>query len=139
MPLTIQSDVTYTQQWLEHHQNKGHQTTRRPRDFYSGEIFIVETLSASAPVAEAKAWLDTTGLAGNHIFISEILQSSNDPNLFRGELFESELQSMTDGLPLGLQNIHFEIRYTNGIVKTENIPVNIIGNVNQSFGVHRVR
>ncbi|WP_139305712.1 fibronectin type III domain-containing protein [Paenibacillus sp. GP183] len=139
LPLTIQSEVAYTQQWLEHHQNKGHQTTLRPRDFYSGEIFIVETRSALAPVAEAKTWIDTTGLAGNDIFITEILQSTSDPNLFHGELFDPVLQSMTDGLPEGLQTIHFEIRYTNGTVKTENIPINIIGNVNQSFGVHRVR
>jgi hypothetical protein len=139
LPLTIQSDVTSTQQWLEHHQIRGHQTSLRPRDFYSGEIFIVETRSASAPVEGAKAWMDTTGLAGNDIFISEILQSTTDPNLFQGELFDPVLQSMTDGLPEGLQTIHFEIRYTNGIVKTEDIPVNIIGNVNQSFGVHRVR
>jgi hypothetical protein len=139
LPLTIQSDVASTPEWLEHHQNSGHQTTKLPKDFYSGEIFIVETRGSPVPTAEAKAWIETTGLAGNGIFISEILESSSDPNVFRGQLFNSVLQSLTEGLPKGLQIIHFQIRYVNGVVKTEDIPVNIIGNANQTFGVHRVR
>jgi PKD repeat protein len=138
-PLTIHSEVTYTEKWLELHDKAGHNTTQIPKDFYSGEIMVVNTRSSPAPVAEAKAWLDTTGLDGNTLFVSAVLLSSTDPTLFDGELFDPILQSMTEGLPIGLQTVHFQIRYRNGVIKTEDIPVHIIGNVNKSVGVHRVQ
>ena len=138
-PLTIQSDVTYTSRWLQLHEERGHNTLQAPKDFYSGEIFVVATRSSPAPVAEARAWLDTVGLDGKAIFIEDILVSSGDPLEFKGELFDPILQSMTGGLPPGVQMIHFQIRYLNGTVRKQDIPVQIIGNVQKSFGVHRVR
>ncbi|MNR42233.1 hypothetical protein D3C85_1607280 [compost metagenome] len=59
--------------------------------------------------------------------------------MFIGELYDSKFQSLTEGLPKGLQLIHFQIRYSNGVVKIEDIPIEIIGNVQQSVGVHRVQ
>jgi hypothetical protein len=138
-PLTILSDVSYTEQWLANHQNKGHNTTIRPKDFYSGEIWVVETRSSPAPVLEAKAWIDTTGLDGGNLFVSQTLFASEDPELFEGELFDTKLMSMTEGLPPGQVDVHFQIHYSNGVVKTEIVPIRIIGNIHQSVGVHRVQ
>jgi hypothetical protein len=138
-PLTINSDVSYTEHWLEQHQQSGHNTTQQPKDFYSGEIFVVETRSSLAPVTEAIAWLDTVGKDGNPLYISQILKSSIDSTVFKGQLFDSKLQSMTEGLPIGVEVVHFQIRYSNGVVKNEDIPIRIIGNVNKSVGVHRVQ
>lgn len=59
--------------------------------------------------------------------------------MFKGQLFDSKLQSMTEGLPIGVEVVHFQIRYSNGVVKNEDIPIRIIGNVNKSVGVHRVQ
>lgn len=140
MPLTIHSDVTYTDNWLLLHEKSGHQTVTAPKDFYSGEIFIVTSRSSPAPVDEVTAWIDTTGLDGHSLYVSERLVAAlGDAASFSGELFDAKFQSFAEGLPQGLQTIHFQIRYQNGVVKTEDISVNIIGNVNKSVGVHRVQ
>ena len=140
LPLTIRSDVTYTDQWLILHNQKGHQTQVIPKQFYSGEIFVVKSQSASAPVEEVTAWIDTVGLDGQSLYVSEnLLSQSDDHTLFRGELFNSKFQSFTEGIPRGVQTIHFQIRYSNGVVKKEDIPIEIIGNAQQSVGVHRVQ
>ncbi|MDQ0874152.1 hypothetical protein QFZ77_002811 [Paenibacillus sp. V4I3] len=140
MPLTIHSDVTYTDNWLILHEKSGHQTVSAPKDFYSGEIFIVSSKSSPAPVDEVTAWIDTTGLDGHALYVSErLVASGGDATSFSGELFDAKFQSFAEGLPQGLQTIHFQIRYHNGVVKTEDIPVQIIGNVNKSVGVHRVQ
>ncbi|MFD0695837.1 PKD domain-containing protein [Paenibacillus sp. GCM10027628] len=140
VPLTIQSEVNYTDDWLKLHEKSGHQTVLTPKDFYSGEIFVVSSRSSPAPVLEVTSWIDTIGLDGRTLYVSQILPaSSGDATLFQGELFDPKFQSYTEGLPQGLQQIHFKIRYRNGVVKTEDIPVQIIGNVNKSVGVHRVQ
>jgi hypothetical protein len=136
-PLTIQAQVNYTPEWLSNHQKSGHNTTAVPKDFYSGEIFVVETDTSPAPVTEVKAWIDTLGLDGNRLQASVILSSSGSPTHFKGELFDNKFMSMTEGIPPGLQQIHFQILYSNGVVKKKDVPVNIIGNVNESVGVHR--
>lgn len=139
MPLTIHSDVTYTSNWLLIHEKSGHQTAAAPKDFYSGEIFVVSSRSSLAPVDEVTAWIETTGLDGKSLYVLDRLQvSAGDPTLFVGELFDSRFQSFVEGIPSGLQTIHFQIRYRNGVVKQEGVPINIIGNVNKSVGVHRV-
>ncbi|TXK86018.1 CARDB domain-containing protein [Paenibacillus sp. N3.4] len=139
-PLTILSDVMYTEDWRLLHERSGHQTLMAPRDFYSGEIFMVSSISAPAAVDEVTAWMDTVGMDGNSLFVSvKLLVSNEDATLFKGELFDPKFQSLTEGLPRGIQHIHFKIQYHNGRVKTESVPVQIIGNVNQSVGVHRVQ
>ncbi|MGG1551372.1 PKD domain-containing protein [Paenibacillus ferrarius] len=140
LPLTIHSDVTYTEQWRMLHERSGHQTAAVPKQFYSGEVLVVTSRSAPAPVDEVSAWLDTVGLDGHSLFVMTQLQvSSGDSTQFQGELYDSRLQSFTQGLPNGLQTIHFKIRYRNGVVKTEDIPIDIIGNAHASVGVHRVQ
>jgi PKD repeat protein len=140
MPLTIHSDVTYTNNWLLLHEKSGHQTVTVPKEFYSGEIFIVSSKSSPAPVDEVTAWMDTTGIDGHSIYVSQrLVAGAGDATSFSGEIFDAKFQSFAEGLPQGLQTIHFQIRYRNGVVKTEDIPVQIIGNVNKSAGVHRVQ
>ncbi|NOU67341.1 PKD domain-containing protein [Paenibacillus sp. LMG 31461] len=140
MPLTIRSVVTYTDNWLILHNRKGHQTQVNPKQFYSGEIFVVKSQSAAASVDEVIAWIDTIGLDGQTLYVSEKLTPQlNDNTMFSGELFDVKFQSLTEGLPRGAQTIHFQIRYSNGVVKKEDIPIEIIGNAQQSVGVHRVQ
>ncbi|MBD0381080.1 PKD domain-containing protein [Paenibacillus sedimenti] len=139
-PLTIDSEVNYTDNWLKLHEKSGHQTVHNPKDFYSGEIFVVSSRSSPAPVADVTAWIDTTGIDGRSLYVAQVLtESSGDTTLYKGELFDPKFQSYTEGLPQGPHLIHFQIRYRNGVVKTEDIPVHIIGNVNKSVGVHRVQ
>jgi hypothetical protein len=45
--------------------------------------------------------------------------------------------SATEGIPAGALPIHFRILYANGVVRTEDVPVTIIGNANDAYEVHR--
>ncbi|MGO4495981.1 PKD domain-containing protein [Paenibacillus sp. 2RAB27] len=140
MPLTIRSVVTYTDNWLILHNQKGHQIQVNPKQFYSGEIFVVKSQSAATSVDEVIAWIDTIGLDGQTLYVSEKLTPQlNDGTMFSGELFDVKFQSLTEGLTRGAQTIHFQIRYSNGVVRKEDIPIEIIGNAQQSVGVHRVQ
>ncbi|WP_158560658.1 PKD domain-containing protein [Paenibacillus contaminans] len=139
MPLTILSDVTYTPQWLKNHETQGHNTTIRPKEFYSGEIFVVETNSSPVPVTEASAWIDSLGKDGSALYIDVELEADDTGTRFTGQLFDERLQSVTEGLPEGIHPIHFRIRYANGVVKEEDVPVRIIGGVNGFVGVHRMQ
>jgi hypothetical protein len=138
-PLSITADVTYTPEWLEFHRLKGHRTDTSPKQFYSGEIFVVNAISSSAPVAQVKAWIDTTGMDGQPLRCEVILGVAGLPNVFSGELYDERMMSATEGLPEGAQSIHFEIKYANGVVKRRDVPVEIIGSALQSVGVHRIR
>jgi hypothetical protein len=137
--LAIHSDVGYTAQWLANHQSRGHHTTAPPKDFYSGEIFEVSTDSSPAPVNGARASLDAVGKDGQPINLLVQLQSDASGTHFAGQLYGPILESITGGLPTGMVNIHFRIDYSNGTVKEEDIPIRIIGNVNEFLGVHRIR
>lgn len=138
-PLEIRSEVNHTPEWLALHEEKGHETVRAPKDFYSGEVFMVVTNSSPVPVSAVSAWLDAVGKDGKDIHLSAQLTETGIPNRFMGELYDPVLASLTGGLPDGLNTVHFRITYSNGIVKTEDIPVNILGNVRGFAGVHRVQ
>jgi PKD repeat protein len=137
-PLTIRSDVRHTPEWRDIHQSKGHQIDVAPKDFYSGEVFVVETVSSPAPVAEAVAWIDAQGKSGKALYASATLTARADSAIvFEGELFDEMWMSETDGFPEGVMPVHFRIRYANGVVKTEDVPIRIIGNVYEAVNVHR--
>ncbi|MEF3306415.1 PKD domain-containing protein [Paenibacillus sp. GYB003] len=138
LPLTIDAKVRHTPQWLAIHEQKGNNTTTVPIDFYSGEIFVVQTVSSPAPVSEAKAWIDTVGIDGNALTVSTVLAvSDSDATRFEGRLYDDKFMSATEGIPVGVLPIHFQIRYANGVVKKQDVPVRIIGNVNDAVDVHR--
>jgi hypothetical protein len=137
-PLTIRSDVRHTPEWRNIHQGKGHQIDVAPKDFYSGEVFVVETVSSPAPVAEAVAWIDAQGKSGKALYASATLTARADSAIvIEGELFDEMWMSETDGFPEGVMPVHFRIRYANGVVKTEDVPIRIIGNVYEAVNVHR--
>jgi hypothetical protein len=137
-PLTIRSRVDHTPGWLVIHNNKGHNTTIVPKDFYSGETFVVGTSSSPAPVTEATAWIDTIGIDGNRLMASvDLVRSGADATGFEGRLFDDKFMSTAEGIPAGVLPIHFRILYANGVVRTEDVPVTIIGNANDAYEVHR--
>lgn len=139
LPLTIQADVRHTPEWLANHQALGHVTTGRPQDFYSGERFVLSAISAPAPVAEVTARLIATGADGTPYDLEVELAPDSSGYRFAGELFDERMLSVPGRLPNGGYSIVFRIRYSNGIVKTEAVPVTIIGSVHEYVGVHRVR
>jgi hypothetical protein len=136
-PLTIAASVGHTSEWEETHQKLGHQVAVNPKDFYSGEIFIVEANSSGAAVADVRAWMDATGADGAPLHLKSALIPAGIANRYSGQLYDNKLMSPETGLPKGLQQIHFRITYGNGVIREQTVPVNIIGFALGTSTVHR--
>ncbi len=134
--LTLTAEVQHTPEWKENHDTLGHNTSVNPKDFYSGEILVVQAQSSPAEVSSLTAWLNTTAKDGTNIKVSSDLDEVS-ANHYKGELFDEQFLSLTAGLPEQVIDIHFEIVYANGIRKQTSVPIRIIGSVYESVGVHR--
>jgi hypothetical protein len=137
--LLLQPEVEHTPAWLLIHQEKGHQTAIPPKDFYSGETLVVKAAISPAPVESVVAWIDTVSGDGESMMVETPLLAGADSASYMGELFHEAWMEPGAGLPQGLLQVYFRVRYSNGIVKEEQVPIRIIGNVYQSVGVHRVQ
>ncbi len=158
--LLIEAEVNHTPLWLLHHVREGHETVTAPKDFYTGELFMLQLQSSNANISQVNAWLNTHGRAGNTIHIQTELTSQSNPNpspnpdspnlsnsgttpitttpvLFTGELYDSILSSLTNGLPLGVEEIYFQVEYANGVIKQVMVPIRILGHVQEVTGVRR--
>lgn len=136
--LLIVPEVHHTPQWLERHEKAGHETASPPKDFYSGERFVLKAVGSAAPIERVTATLNTSGLANNTIFIQAQLEEEHTgSSLYTGELYDIVLSSLTGGLHIGVEYIHFRIDYQNGVTKEASVPINIIGNVQEIIGVKR--
>lgn len=137
--LTITPSVHHTQAWLEHHTDKGHETVHDPKDFYAGEIFIVQAISSPTAVNSVRAWLTTKGIDGTDLHTEAQLLPSATAHIYSAELFDLRWVSLTEGLSKGDYTIQFEIQYANGVIKQATVPIRIIGNAQSTTGIHRLR
>ena len=137
LPLTISGEVHHTPLWLDKHKEAGHETATAPKDFYAGEIFVLQAVTSPAPVQSVTAVLDTQGLNNRRLLTSTNLTRIGTTQRYTAELHDERWSSLTEGLPKGLQRIRFTVQYTNGVVKSTEVPVRILGSVLDSVGVHR--
>jgi hypothetical protein len=135
--LQLEANVSYTDLWLEHHLQMGHETVQNPKSFYTGEIFVVSAVGSLAATSRVTASLDAIGRDGNPISIAVDLDVTNPANHYLGSLYDPILSSLTGGLPEGLYQIKFKMTYTNGVMKEVSIPIQIIGHVQGVVNVHR--
>ena len=137
LPLTITAEVHHTPLWLERHRDAGHETTEAPKDFYAGEILVLQATVSPAPVRTVTAVLDTQGLDRRRLLTTTPLSRVGTTLQYGGEMYDERWSSVTEGLPKGAQRIRFTVEYVNGVIKTAEVPIHIIGNVLESVGVHR--
>jgi hypothetical protein len=137
--LRLRSEVHHTPKWLQYHQEKGHRTTTPPKDFYSGEILVVQASVSPAPIDRVTARIDTTGEDGQPIAAEVILTQAEAGSLYEAELFDEVWMEAGRGLPEGGQFILFRVKYRNGVMKEERVPIHILGNVFRTVGVHRLQ
>jgi PKD repeat protein len=138
-PLTLKADIFHTPEWLAYHQERGHRTTEAPKQFYAGERMLLQARHAAAPYEQIIARLNATGRDGKPLRLETILAPSDTPGLAVGELADERLQSLEKGLPTGIHQVVFFIRYANEVEKTVTVPFEIIGHVLGTVQVHRVR
>ncbi len=136
--LLLLPEVQHTEFWREYHLSKGHEVDNDPKDFYSGEQFVLQAEVSPAPIEEVRAWMETTGRSGNRIQIETVLSPGTE-HVHHGTLHDAILSSLEHGLPEGIEQIWFEAKYSNGMKKKADVPVRIIGISLEAVGVHRVR
>jgi len=136
--LTLAADVHHTEQWLAYHRDAGHETTTHPKDFYSGEKFILTAVTDAAPVRTLTATLTAVDREGETLNVTVTLNAVQAQS-YRGEMYEDRFSSLERGLANGTYTIRFKIEYMNGTTKTADVPIRIIGHVLESVGVHRRR
>jgi hypothetical protein len=135
--LMLLPEVNHTPLWQDHHQQKGHHVTSDPKDFYSGETLMLKVVGSPADIKAVTAWLDTSGIDGNRIFLETELSAGGQSNVFNGELYDTVLSSPEKGLPKGSEQVYFRIEYSNGVIKEASVPIRILGNVMKAVGVKR--
>ncbi|GBF77336.1 hypothetical protein PA598K_05880 [Paenibacillus sp. 598K] len=136
LPLGLSAELHHMPDWLDKHIQAGHETAAAPKDFYAGEILVVQAETSPAPVRRVTATLDVRGADGGRLLVSTVL-ASNGERRYAAELYDERWGSFDSGLPKGLHRVHFDVEYANGVVKTAEVPFRIIGHVLESVGVHR--
>ncbi|HEX7058051.1 MAG TPA: PKD domain-containing protein [Bacilli bacterium] len=137
--LIIEPQVMHTDLWLDYHVQKGHNTTAAPLDFFAGEKILAVARVSAAPVKNVTAWIDEIALDGSRLTVyADLSASDDDPTVYRGEIYDDRLVSLTEGLQKGVMPVHFKAEYANGVIKQADVPINILGSALKRTGVHRL-
>lgn len=138
-PLMLEAQVNHTPNWLEVHERLEHETKTPPKDFYSGEKWLLAAASSPYPVEGVWASFSARGRDGQTISLEVRLQEDGAPDRFTGEMYEKRMSSVTEGLAPDLYEVVFRIRYANAVEKEAIVPLRIIGSVYETGGVFRRR
>lgn len=131
-PLIIKGHVNHTPQWLSKHQSLGN----RLNQFYSGEKFILSADISDYPAVYVKSTLLATQADGLPILRQKNLNAVSNI-LFTGELYDEKFLHYPTNIKKGPASFEFEVKYTNGVIKKDIVPIEIIDNVLQIYRYHR--
>lgn len=138
LPLSIDADVHHTSDWKAIHDQKGHETSANPKDFYAGETIVTNASTApDAQVIQVTVKLSATGIDGNDLTKVWTMKEAGGKGRYVADLLDTRWASLTAGLPLRRYSLTFMAEYANGIKKTTTVPINIIGSVYEAVQVHR--
>ncbi|GIP38072.1 hypothetical protein J31TS4_13520 [Paenibacillus sp. J31TS4] len=138
--LTIEADVSHTPEWYANHLARGHQVTFAPKDFYSGERWLVAAAGPpTVPIDRATASFRAVLADGGLVDLVEELRQEWADSRFTGSLYDARLGTVEEALPEGLYDVAFELVYANGTVKRTTVPLRILGPIDRYWSVHRVR
>ncbi|MDQ6421196.1 hypothetical protein RB620_17365 [Paenibacillus sp. LHD-117] len=137
LPLTVAGAVHHTEAWNERRQafnvkeSGNKESPRTPNMFWAGEKFMLE---ASTTVTSTS----TRATKVEVLFESRkvTLTATDGTNTrWKGDMWDEQLEELEDG-PAAFT---FIATYSNGIVKSTTVAIEIKGNVSQTVGVHRVK
>ncbi|HET7628056.1 MAG TPA: hypothetical protein VFK44_06655 [Bacillales bacterium] len=131
--LAITGHVKHTPAWLQTHESFGHSRNF----FYSGERFELEAQITSYPVKNnVKVDLEGTTVTGSERIVRTELSSITSTS-WTGSLFDASMTDPATRLANGFVTFTFTVEYQNGTVRTDVVPVKIIGSVYDAFTFHR--
>jgi hypothetical protein len=136
--LGITGYVNHTPDWNKHRilYNQYHTGTddspRAYNTFWAGENIILQAtttdtgVSATKPVAVSANFI-SKGVTTNLSFTNPGKTS------WTGEMWQQNFQNIPDGV----YTFRFTVTYSNGVVKTDDVPININGSIFDYFQLHR--
>ncbi|WP_201715513.1 CARDB domain-containing protein [Rossellomorea arthrocnemi] len=132
-PLTIIGQVLHTPDWLKLHQSKGN----RIDEFYSGEKFVLVANTTNYPISNLSVTMNAVQKKGT-IYKPKIPIPYTSGTRHQTEYEDPMLMETGTALKNGPAEFHFEVEYTNGTVKTDDVTIQIIGDVFEYFKMHRI-
>jgi hypothetical protein len=130
--LSLTGHVKHTDEWLEKHLQAGNALNM----FYSGEKFILEADVTAYPVDYVTVDFKGTQNNGN-TFTQQVPLVKQSSTLYKGAIFDEQFSIGDTTLKQGPVSFEFNVRYTNGIEKTDTVIVDIIGSSFNYFKFHR--
>lgn len=130
--MSVNGFVTHTPRWKDIHNEIGNPLT----SFYSGETFVLEAITADAPVD--RITVDFNGTRINEHNVSKTTLLSKKTNTEHvGELFDRSFLAPATRLRDGQVNFLFTVYYSNGEIRTSSVNANIIGSAYDIVNLHR--
>ncbi|MCA1064432.1 PKD domain-containing protein [Rossellomorea aquimaris] len=134
LDLSVVGHVKHTASWENRHIQNGN----TPSQFYSGEVFVLEADVIDHPINRVE--VDFSGLQnnGNLYTRNNLLLGVSSPTLYVGNLDEPAFAEGGTRLANGNVSFTFTAFYSNGIVRSDIVTVEIIGSVYDAFKFHKL-
>ncbi|MEH6988377.1 PKD domain-containing protein [Cytobacillus firmus] len=131
-PLILKGYVKHTPDWQNKHQSLGH----KDNQFYSGEKFLLEADVSPYPIEYVKSTLKAT--QANSVSINRTVSLAKTTSiLYKGELYDPAYIEYPTNIRPGPAIFEFEVKYTNGVIKRDSVPIEIIADSYKVFKLHR--
>lgn len=131
-PLTIRGEVNHTATWLKRHLESGND----PSEFYSGEKFLLIAHTTKYPISNLTVKMDAKQEKGSSYTPTINIKPTNTGK-HEGEHEDPSLLEPGTTLKSGPVTFEFRVVYQNGVVKTDKVTIQIIGDVYDLFKLHR--
>ncbi len=132
--LSVTGHVLHTSKWDKIHKQKGN----KPNQFYTGEVFELEADVTNLPVNKVE--VKFTGLQVNGTtYTKTVTLTKVSGVLYDGQLHDAAFTKSGTSLQNGMHSFTFTAYYSNGTVRTDDVPIEIIGSIYDAFKFHRKR
>lgn len=136
IPLTIQGEVSHTDEWKEVHEYYNHSEDQ----FYSGERFILDAYVTNYPVKQVDVTLIGEDVSNNSVELNEHLsEQSRTSNVITmsGSMYEEFLAQPLTKLKDGTVDFIFKSEWENGVIKEDIVQIKIVDDIYEPYLLHR--
>lgn len=131
--LEITGQVYHTDQWNEIHQKQGN----RSNQFYSGERFMLKADVTDHPIDHVEVHFEGQQVNNRILYLNTSLSRTAKNSVWTGNLYDEKMSEVRTRLKDGWVTFIFVVQYSNGIVKTDTVAVEIIGSAYDVLNYHR--
>lgn len=138
-PLTLSADVYHTEQW-EVYRQQFNETSKKlwmKHQFYAGEKFMLaaHTTLFNYDQTDTTVFAEKVEMYFPKLKTTIRLNSNGNHAQFLGEYYEPLLSQLDNGV----YEMQFKVFYSNGVIKQDNVMIEIIGKAMSFVGVHRMK